>query len=365
VKDGDMQCLTAILVGPRRETDEASATLGRLLATRLADEFRVVRLETRQGGWEGGVVGSAVDALRLAGRVLAHVHSRLVACGGDGLLVVVAKLCGARAIWQFHGGRLPHPAFRGRRFARWLLAAAARFADVVVVPARMEARAYRKILGVQHVIVVPECIDRAPLVRPAQARRVRGTALRLLYAGTLERESGLYEVLHGLRLAQSTGAAANLVIAGAGPEEDALRRFVRALGVAAHVTFVGPLEGEGKHRLLAETDVLVFAAHAGGLPRVLLEGMAAGAAIVATRVGGIPDVIVDGVHGLFVPPYNPLAIAHAIQRLSADRGLLERMAEACRRRVAGSYSAERLSGDFARLYRELCGGRPVGVLNRS
>ena len=80
-----MQCPTAILVGPRHEAaDEAGATLDRLLATRLADEFHLVRFEMRHGGWEGAV-GSALDALRLAGRVLVHgaalVHVQV--CGND------------------------------------------------------------------------------------------------------------------------------------------------------------------------------------------------------------------------------------------------------------------------------------------
>ena len=94
------------------------------------------------------------------------------------------------------------------------------------------------------------------------------------------------------------------------------------------------------------------------------EVTTAGDAAIVTRVGAVPDVVVDGVHGLFVPPHNPLAIARAIARLAADRGLLARMSEACRRRIAGSYSLERLAADFRRLYFELCAGRDARALIR-
>jgi glycosyltransferase involved in cell wall biosynthesis len=79
----------------------------------------------------------------------------------------------------------------------------------------------------------------------------------------------------------------------------------------------------------------------------------------------MPDVVVDGAHGYFVRPHNPHEIAHAIGRLAADRGLLARMSEACRRRIAGSYSLERLASDFRRLYFELCAGRDARALIRS
>jgi glycosyltransferase involved in cell wall biosynthesis len=61
-------------------------------------------------------------------------------------------------------------------------------------------------------------------------------------------------------------------------------------------------------------------------------------------------VIADGVHGLLVPPRDPVAIANAVERLDRDRGLLSRMAEEGRRHVLQHYTVSRLGSEFDQLY---------------
>jgi glycosyltransferase involved in cell wall biosynthesis len=365
----------ALVIGPHRAEGGAGLQLNLLFGSRLAEEFSLLRFGA--GGHDSGGAGivaavrAAIKALALGGAVLVrgaaivHVNSALSSRSlvEDLACVAAAKACGARVVCQMHGGTLPAQVLRGRRLRRSFLRSALALADAVVVSTQMELRAYRKYLGVTHVAAIPPCLGRLPAA--GRARRAAGSPLRLVYVGELAREKGLYETLHGLRLARDCGVAANLVVAGSGPDECGLRNLARELGLAGQVAFGGPVSGARAARLLAESDVMVLASHSEGMPYALLEAMASGAAVIATRVGGVPDVIVDGVHGLFVPPYNPLAIARAIQRLAGDRTLLERMTEACRRRVAGSFSSERLADDFVRLYWELCGGRPMKALHRS
>jgi glycosyltransferase involved in cell wall biosynthesis len=83
--------------------------------------------------------------------------------------------------------------------------------------------------------------------------------------------------------------------------------------------------------------------------------MAAGLVPIVTRIAAIPDVVTEGVHGLFVPPRDPEAIAQALAILDADRARLARMGAASRERVLGAYSIERLADDFAALYGNLRG----------
>src|SRR6202008_37545 len=129
--------------------------------------------------------------------------------------------------------------------------------------------------------------------------------------------------------------------AGSGPEEAQLERVVRELALADAVSFRGPVFGEEKTGLLARADVLALPSYSEGLPYALLEAMAAGAPVIVTPVGAMPDVVLEGVHGFFAPARDPAAVARAIARLASDRDLVARMSEACRRRVAGSYSIER------------------------
>jgi len=72
-------------------------------------------------------------------------------------------------------------------------------------------------------------------------------------------------------------------------------------------------------------------------------------------VAAIPDVVTEGIHGRFVPPRDPQAIAQAIVALAGDRAALERMSARCRERALSAYSIERLADDFTALYTNLGG----------
>jgi glycosyltransferase involved in cell wall biosynthesis len=109
--------------------------------------------------------------------------------------------------------------------------------------------------------------------------------------------------------------------------------------------------------------VLCLASYSEGLPYSLLEARAAGVVPVVTRVGGMPDVVLEGVHGRFVPVGDAAAIAAAITALGADRATLARMSAACRKRIAGAYSIDRVASGLAGLYTALCAARaPRAVL---
>src|SRR5687768_1913340 len=368
----------ALVLGPHLEAVSGVSThLKLLLASPLAEDFRLVHFQVGSEGRAEGPLGRALrlalSPFKLAFVILArnaavvHINTSLNARAywRDLLYLVIAKLCGARVVYQVHGGALPQRFFRGNRLLEAVLRGTLKLADAVVVLARIELRAYRKFVPGLPVMALPNAIDYAPYAALKRPQSRGPVPLRLVYVGRLAREKGLIETLQGLKLAHAQGVAAQLAIAGSGPDEGRLRQLAEELELSRDVAFIGPVFGAAKAQLLAGADVLVLASHAEGLPYALLEGMAAGDAVIATRVGAMPDVVVDGAHGFFVPPHNPLEIARAIGRLAADRGLLARMSEASRRRIAGSYSLERLASDFRRLYFELCAGRDARALIRS
>ena len=133
---------------------------------------------------------------------------------------------------------------------------------------------------------------------------------------------------------------------------------VERIGDVTVVRFARPVFGEEKQRLLAHSDVLALPTYNEGLPYALLEAMHAGLATITTRVGAIPDVVTEGVHGLFVPPRNPGAIAAAISSLAREPERLSRMARACRERIAEAYLLPRLASQLADLYTGLCTNPP-------
>jgi glycosyltransferase involved in cell wall biosynthesis len=353
-----------LLLGPSRDALSGVTThVNSLLDSRLAGEFA---LEHFQVGSEGRAESAAARWLRLAaspfalaaavlrrGAAVVHLNTSLNAKAWwrDLVYLLVAKACGARVVLQVHGGALDRFVF--------VLRAALRWPDAVVVLSRREHDAWRRLVPRQNVIVLPNGIDCAPYLKYKRTPSASGEPLRLVYIGRLALAKGLAETIEALALARSNGVAARLVIAGSGPEEAGLRAMVRDLSLESEVRFSGPSVGEEKARLLSQADVLCLASYSEGMPYALLEAMAAGVVPIVTPVGGIPDVAQDGVHGAFVPVQDCDALAQAIAALARDRAALARMSAACRKQIAGAYSIERVTADFSSLYSSLCAPREV------
>ncbi|HET7766808.1 MAG TPA: glycosyltransferase family 4 protein [Burkholderiales bacterium] len=367
----------ALLLGPHRAAVSGVSThVNLLFASRLASEFSLAHFQVGSEGRNERPVAFAwrmlASPVLLAATILVrrvaivHINTALNvrAYWRDLAYLIVAKICGARVLWQVHGGSLPQEFFGRVRVLDGFLRATLRLPDALIVLARVELEAYREFVPGQQVLLLPNGIDCAPYAALAREWPDPAAPLRLVYIGRLARGKGLYEALRGLALARTRGARARLVVAGSGPEESRLRRFVDHLGLAGDVLFAGPVFGDHKARLLRGADAALFASHSEGLPYALLESMAAGVPAIATRVGAIPDVVVDGVHGLLIPSRDAEAVALAICRLAANRELAARMGAACRRRIASGYSIDRLAEQFRRLYSELCSTRRVKALNR-
>jgi glycosyltransferase involved in cell wall biosynthesis len=368
----------ALVLGPEREAVSGVSThVSLLCSSRLAEDYRLVHFRVGSEGRDESALGRLARlvaspftlALAILGRgaSIVHINTSLNvrAYWRDVAYLIVAKLCGARVLYQMHGGALPREFCRRSRlfeaFLRWTF----ELADAVVVLAQSELAAYQSFVPRQQVLVVPNCIDSSPYPVIPCLRSRSGGALRIAYFGRLAREKGIYELLQGLKVARAEGVGARLMIAGSGPEEAQLRRTVTELGLTSDVSFVGPVFGNEKVKLLAGADVLALPSYSEGLPYALLEAMAAGAPVIVTPVGAIPDVVVEGVHGLFVPPRDAAAIARAIAKLTSDRSLVLRMSAACRRRVAGSYTLERFSTEFGRVYSGLCPSKHANALTKS
>src|SRR4029077_14940298 len=120
------------------------------------------------------------------------------------------------------------------------------------------------------------------------------------------------------------------VIGGTAPNDtaylDDLTRLAQDLGIAGRVTFTG-LRADVP-ALLAGVNVAVMPSLNEALSNALLESMAAGAPLVATRVGGPPEAITDGENGLLVPPGDSGALAAAVEQMIASPHLARRLGAA-------------------------------------
>ena len=169
--------------------------------------------------------------------------------------------------------------------------------------------------------------------------------------GRLALQKGQRHLIAAMPLLLERVPRARAIIAGGGDLEDYLRDLANEMGVADRVHVLGPRKDVPA--LMHAIDVFVMPSIWEGFGLVLLEAMAAGRPIVASRVATIPEVVADGESGLLVPAGDPLALATALAELAEQPALAVRMGEAGRERLRKQFSVEKMVGDTELLYREL------------
>ncbi len=126
----------------------------------------------------------------------------------------------------------------------------------------------------------------------------------------------------------------DLLLAGEGPELAALQQKALDRGVHDRVHFLGRVDRVRAVSLFRGCTFFALPSRMEPFGIVNLEAMAAGKAIVASRVGGVPEVVIDGETGVLVPPGNVGALAAVLRRFAADKALVERLGAAGSRRAA-------------------------------
>lgn len=164
-------------------------------------------------------------------------------------------------------------------------------------------------------------------------------------------------LLDAARLLGARPVPPQVVIVGDGERRPALEARAAADGLRGRVHFLG--WRADLPRIYADLDVVVLCSRNEGSPVALIEAMAAGRPVVATRVGGVPDVVTDGETGLLVPQDDPPALAQAIARVLDDGELARRLGAAGRPRAVERFGAARLVRDIDALYARLLSEKRV------
>jgi glycosyltransferase involved in cell wall biosynthesis len=139
-----------------------------------------------------------------------------------------------------------------------------------------------------------------------------------------------------------------LLIAGTGPSMLDLERQIGQLGLADHVRLLGPVRDIPA--LLRQARMFALSSISEGVPLAVLEAMASGLPVAATRVGGVPEVVTDGATGLLTPPRDPVALAAALLRLQGDDALTNAMGTRGRWRVEELFDVRRMVVAYEQIY---------------
>jgi glycosyltransferase involved in cell wall biosynthesis len=142
-----------------------------------------------------------------------------------------------------------------------------------------------------------------------------------------------------------------VLIAGGGPEEERLRSLISERQLEETVLLIGFRKDIAD--VLAALDVAVFSSDREAMPLAVIEAMAAGKAIVATRIDGAGELLRDGHEGLLVPPRDPAALAEGVARLLDDAALRQRLGSQAQERQRRELDIKTTVEAFEQLYDEL------------
>jgi L-malate glycosyltransferase len=170
-------------------------------------------------------------------------------------------------------------------------------------------------------------------------------------AGRLTPVKGFDLLIDAVAAVRNAGVDAVLLLAGNGPSEAALRARARERSIAEHVFLLGVQSD--LRRFYAALDVFVLSSLEEASPTVVLEAMAAGRPVVATRCGGSLEMVEDGVSGLLVQAGRTDALTGAILRVASDPTLRSELAAGGWKRVNTHFGVERMVERHCDLYRRM------------
>ncbi len=239
--------------------------------------------------------------------------------------------------------------------------------QVLTVSGPFRDELLRKGVAPQRIAVVHNAIDPAWGARyrePSTAAALRGKlgiapdAKVILLVGRFSSEKDHMTLLAAIRDLRENGrvASAHLVLVGDGPERNRIEQAIGALGLHGAVTLTGQVPSAEPYYGIA--DAAVLSSLSEGSPNALLEAMAVGIPVVATKVGGIPEIVSDGESALLIAPRDRQGMAHALARIFTECELTENRVREARRIVHSRHTPEVRVRRLIEIYRAIADSGP-------
>jgi glycosyltransferase involved in cell wall biosynthesis len=276
--------------------------------------------------------------------------------------VTAARYLQRPSVISARGNDLDRTAFDPAKFSQvlWSL----QHADAITAVTTDLARKARALVPGREVRCIPNGVDTqlfAPGLRDeALAESLDlGDAPVVAFVGEARRKKGFTVLLPAFAHLgiQGERPPVLLLIGGVRRDDMPVLEVFRRQNPSLDIRIVPNVAHEQLPAYYHLADLLVFPSLRDGMPNALLEGMACGKAVVASKVGGMPEVLRgdDPENGLLVPPGDPIALAEAMGALLADRSRRERMGRAARATVEAEFTPERETSRNLEIYRAVMG----------
>jgi len=308
----------------------------------------------------GGMIAFTLAALRPALRLaeqadVVHAHFTIPA----GLVALfLHRTRKIPYVVTLHGSDVPgyneaRPFSELYKITRPLARAVWRAAGRVVAVTASLGEWAREIEPAAPIEVIPNGVDTRRFSSSPEGTREVG---RILLVGRLIPLKGHAVFLRAMaRVRKRWSGPLSVEVVGAGPELERLRHEARSLGLLDIVEIAGFVPFEELPSRYERAALFVMPSLSEALPLAVLEAMAAGLPVVASRVGGIPEALA-GVDALLVPPGDEVALAEAIIAVLSDPGRARNMARECRTKAL-TLDWDRITSRYLCAYEELVSPR--------
>lgn len=270
----------------------------------------------------------------------------------DLALMLECRALGIPVLLHWHGAP-ESPQFPGDGWRLRLFEIGVALASFVLVLAEPYRAHFEHFVPARKLVVLPNFVD-GEVFRPSGAATPENPAV--LFVGRVGPLKGVDVLLEALERARTCVPELTATLVGAGETDEALAA-VRShpLVTSGAVRLTGPL-GPERVELYRKAQIVVLPTRMDSFPMVVLEAMAAGAAVVSTRVGAIPWMLDEGACGVLLPPGDAPALAEALVALARDPARCARLGAAARVRQQEHFDARGAATVLDRLLAQAAGG---------
>lgn len=290
----------------------------------------------------------AAEAIVLARHLVqsgaTHIHNHFISSSAT-VAVLAARLAGLPFSFTLHGPTDFYEPFHWKLDEKTAQAA---FVACISHYARAQGMNFSDPAHWDRLEIVRCGVSPDLYAAPPEARAAGGP-VELLFVGRLARVKGLLVLFEALRCMESVPPV-RVTLIGDGPERALLERAAADLG--DRVRFLGYRSQAEVAEELRRTDAFVLPSFAEGVPVVLMEALAAGVPVIATRVAGMSELVEDGVSGQLVPPGDAESLARAIAGMAElDPTMRARMGRAGRDCVRAEFDITKAAARLEELLR--------------
>ncbi len=249
-----------------------------------------------------------------------------------GLMALWAHCCRKWVVFAPRSGKI-HLTIRKSRFMKWYIPFVLCRCNMILCQSHSWYVFYKSIsnLSDNHFVVIKNWINCTSYLKLNITEKKENC--NVLFLGWIECNKGIYDLVNAVSKRQNEMQNIQFIICGKGDQFNIVQQYIEELGLSCFFDFRGWVSGDEKEAILQKTDIFVLPSHVEGMPNSLIEAMAAGKAVISTRVGGIPELVIDENMGRLIEPGDVSALGQAIIELSQQPELRNKIGKKAQKHI--------------------------------